>query len=80
MPTNKRRVAAYLPDRVAAHFNAYKSVKKLTDSEALNQILSAFFELEAGPNARSLIARSDLSASSEMLTISENIHFHDRGI
>jgi hypothetical protein len=57
MPTNKRRVAAYLSNRTAAYFTAYKSAKNLSDSEALNQILSAFFELEAEPNARSLIAR-----------------------
>lgn len=47
MPTQNRRVAAYLPPAIEAKFNQFKEKQRIGDSEALIAILSAYFGVES---------------------------------
>jgi hypothetical protein len=58
MATDRRRVAGYLPDRVAEKFNAFKAARRVGDSEALAQILVEYFGIEE-ESVLSLSARVD---------------------
>ena len=43
MPTDKHRIAAYLPKEVDEKFQAFKKEREVGDSQALVLILSEFF-------------------------------------